>query len=215
MQTAMIRTLLLALVAVISAGGSAAAADIPSVGSFEYTFGTYDFRINRDAVKEESYENGLYNVTPRLANSLVRRDFPVPPQAPGRREWIATARVSDSEGPAAGLAIWRASGGYMLCVYPDGACFMRRYDGEDISLKRETRIEGFSFPADISIHVDAGGSAVGRVKGLIVAADLAPADLKKKTSELVTSVSFVTNSQRGATGSAHYRGLHVRTNGLN
>ncbi|MDR1965846.1 MAG: hypothetical protein LBQ36_03985 [Synergistaceae bacterium] len=198
------------LVSSLGASGAGAGEALQGDG-FDHTFGPSSFKMNRDAVKEETVENGLFKVVPRLTGSTVFSRFALPEYGQGRFEWTATASVSGSRGSAAGVGLWNADDGYVFCVYPDGSSFLRRYERNSVSWSQAAKISGFSFPANLTIWIDANGSVLAMTNGVVVAAKLADIDLKKKASERMTSASFVTASPPGnAAMSAHYRSLRVR-----
>jgi hypothetical protein len=203
-----------AIVSVLAALG-ASAADIVQSAGVEYTFGASDFMLNRDAVKEEARDNELCRVTPRLANSMVFSHFALPEGEQGRVEWTVTASVAESKGSAAGVGLWSADNGYVLCAYPDGSCFLRSYEGKKISWSQDVKVIGFEYPADLTIQVDVNGSVLGKVDNVIVAAMVVvSADLKKKSSPQMTSVSFVTNSPNDRAGApVYYKSLSARASG--
>ncbi|MDR1916587.1 MAG: hypothetical protein LBQ58_08445 [Synergistaceae bacterium] len=182
----------------------------PGDDRYTHVFGTADFMMNRDGVKEEIPVNGHYRITPRLPDLGVLTHFQVPERAQAHSKWSVTASVMASEGPAAGVAIWSGSKGYVLSFYPDGRGYMRMYQGRSISWNQDIDVRGFILPADITLDRDANGSVLGKVNGVIVAARLLDVNLKSPVKDKITTVSFATHSTKEKPGvSATYGTLHV------
>jgi hypothetical protein len=180
----------------------AADAAAPQSEQFKRSFGIKDFRLNQDGMKFEVPENAAYRISPRLRNTEVWSGFPVPSEAKSYIEWIVTATVRGSDGPAAGVALWGESDGFALYVYPDGKGLLRQYENRKAVWTKEFSIENFAFPADLSIWRDANGSVIAKVDGIVVALKLLDADMRKPKTTDVTSVSFATRATGGKTGGA-------------
>lgn len=189
----------------------AAAAQAPGGDVYAHTFGAADYRMNRDGVREETPVNETYRITPRLPNSNILTHFQVPSDKQSFPEWSVTASVLSSEGPAAGVALWSGTNGYVLSFYPDGRGYLRGYKGRDVSWSQDISLKSFAYPASITLERDANGSVLGKVNGIIVAAHVLDVNLKRTSGDRVTTVSFATRSTKeNPGGSATYGALGVR-----
>lgn len=202
----------LALALVLLASSCLCAADSAAVTAerFQRSLGANDFRLNQDALKYEVPENGAYKIIPRRKNSEVWTNFPVPSETRSYLEWIVTAIVRASDGPAAGVALWGENDGFSLCVYPDGRGLLRRHEGKKAVWTKEFTVQNFAYPANLTIWRDANGSVVAKVDEAVVAAHLLDVDAQKPKTTEVISVSFATRAAGSKSGaSASYERLDV------
>jgi hypothetical protein len=182
---------------------------------FKRSFGTGDFKVNRDALKHETPENGMYKVTPRVGNAVVWTRFALPEDAWRFKEWIATAVVNSSEGSGTGVGLWSGENCCVLFMYPDGRGVMRYYEGKKTVWGTEVKTANFSYPARISLFRDSNGSMLGMINGAVVASRLLAVDLKKTNIPKVTAVSFATFSRaKPEKASVLYERLDVEAWGL-
>jgi hypothetical protein len=202
--------LVLSIVLFASSCLFAADATAPQDERFKRSFDIKDFRLNQDGMKYEVPENAAYRIIPRLKNTEIWSGFPVPSEAKSYLEWVVTAIVRGSDGPAAGVALWGESDGFALYVYPDGKGVLRQYENRKSVWTKEFSIENFAFPANLTIWRDANGSVIAKVDGVVVAMKLLDVDVSKPKTTEVTSVSFATRATAGKTGvSATYEKLDV------
>jgi hypothetical protein len=194
--------LTLSIVLFVSSCLFAADTTAPQDERFKRSFGAKDFRLNQDSMKYEVPENAAYRIIPRLKNTDVWSGFPVPSEAKSYIEWVVTAVVRGSDGPAAGVALWGESDGFALCVYPDGKGFLRQYENKKAVWTKEFSIENFAFPANLTIWRDANGSVIAKVDGVVIAMKLLDVDTRRPKTTDVTSVSFATRATGGKTGGA-------------
>lgn len=178
---------------------------------FEHTYTMSDFRANRDAVKYEIPENGIYKIVPRTKNTGLWTHFLLPDAARNYAEWAVTANVRASEGPAVGVGLWNGDDGYALFVFPDGNGFFNCYEKKKPVWTDAFVVANLAFPARVTIERDANGSMMARINGTVVSARLLDVDYKKPKATGVTSVSFATHSQKTVAGyPALYESLYVQ-----
>lgn len=197
----------LLLFAFVSAAG---AADAPSASErYVRSYSIRDFKLNQDSLKYEVPENAAYRITPRLKKTEVLTSFGVPQESQGYLEWVATAIVRGSDGPAAGIGLWGAGDGYVLYLFPDGSGAMRQYQDKKSVWSKEIKIANFAYPANLTLWRDANGSVIAKVDGVVVAARLFDVDVKAPKTPKITSVSFVTRSSEKVGGSVFYEKLDI------
>ncbi|MDL2264555.1 hypothetical protein LJC31_07880 [Synergistaceae bacterium OttesenSCG-928-I11] len=184
-------------------------AEVPAE-RFKHSFDAKNFKLNQDGMKYEVPENAAYKIIPRLKNTEIWTNFPVPSEAKSYLEWVVTAIVRGSDGPGAGVALWGESDGFALYVYPDGRGLLRQYEGKKPVWTKEFSVKNFAYPANLTIWRDANGSIVAKVDGIVVATKLLDVDVRKPQTTEVTSVSFATRATGGKSGaSASYEKLDV------
>jgi hypothetical protein len=209
--------IVLAVAACRSAHEACLAAEAGGAGAerFERSFGIGDFKVNQDALKYETPENGMYKITPRAGGAVVWTSFALPESAWRFKEWTVTAVVNSSERSGAGVGLWSGENCYALFLYPDGRGVMRYYEGKKAIWGTEVRVANFAYPVRVSLSRDANGSMLGLVNGAVVATRLFAADLKRTNIPAVTSVSFATLSQaKPENASVLYEKLDVEAWGL-
>ena len=196
------KKILLVLALVLFGSSCLFAADPAAVTGerFKRSFDTKDFRLNQDGLKYEVPENAAYKIIPRLKNAEIWTHFPIPAEAGSYLEWIVTAIVRASDGPAAGVALWGESNGFALYVYPDGRGFLRQYEGKKSVGTKEFTVQNFAYPANLTIWRDANGSIVAKVDDVVVAVHLLDVDVQTPKTTGVTSVSFATIASGAANG---------------
>jgi hypothetical protein len=196
----------------IAAGsGVADSADVPAEtsGRFRAAFTAKDFRENRDAIKSEIPDDGAYRIVPRIANADIRTSFPIPEDEQTYSEWVVTARLRGSKGPAAGVGMVTGAGDYVAYVYPDGRGTLGYSDGKKSEWTSDFSIKNFAFPVNVSLWRDVSGSVIMRVNGAVVAVRLMAADLKVSESSPVKSVFFATRSRDSSGAFAVYEAIAV------
>jgi hypothetical protein len=208
---------ILAVIVCFSARGTCFSAEPSGAPEerFERSFGTSDFKVNQDALKYETPENGMYKVTPRVGNAVVWTRFALPESAWRFKEWTATAVVNSAERSGAGVGLWSGENCYVLFIYPSGQGVMRYYEGKKTTWGAEVKIANFAYPARVSLRRDSNGSMLGMVNEAVVATRLFAADLKRANIPTVTAVSFATFSQaKPDNASVLYEKLDVEARGL-
>lgn len=171
---------------------------------YEHVFGEKDFKLGQDGLKYEMPESGMFKIMPRLQDSYVFTRFNLPDEVFSRKEWIVTAVVYNSESPAAGVGFWNGDKGYAFYVFPDGNSRFQYFEGNKAAWSSEGKVVNFAYPARISLERDPNGNFLARVNGIVVAARIFEADLKKPKLTPVTAVSFVTHSTPKKAGAAAY-----------
>ncbi len=211
------KKIFLVLVLVLFCSSCLLAADPATVTAerFKRSFDVKDFTLNQDGLKYEVPENAGYKIIPRLKNTEVWTNFPIPAEAKSYLEWTVTAIVRASEGPAAGVALWGENSGFALYVYPDGRGLFRQYEEKKPVWTQEFSIRNFAYPANLTIWRDKNGSIVAKVDDFVVAVHLLDVDVRKAKTTEVTSVSFATHATDGKSGtSASYERLDVEAQGV-
>ena len=178
-------------------------------GRFRAAYTAKDFRENRDAVKSEIPDDGAYRIVPRIANADIRTNFPIPEGEQAYSEWVVTARLRSSKGPAAGVGMTTGAGDYAAYVYPDGRGALWYSDGEKSEWTSDFTIKNFAFPANISLWRDANWSVILRVNGAVAAVRLVTIDLKVSETSPVKSVFFATRSKDSSGAFAVYEAIAV------
>ncbi|MDR3333185.1 MAG: hypothetical protein LBT08_11210 [Synergistaceae bacterium] len=203
------RALCLFLILAAAGACEAAQGDVggESAARYKNIFGARDFKMNRDAVKNEIPENGAYKIEPRVSNSDIWTSFAIPDDAQLYPEWMVTARLRSSNGPAAGVGFETVSGGYAAYVFPDGKGTLECYDGRKTKWKSDFNLKNFAYPINISLWRDSNGSIIARAGGIVVAVRLLDADFKSLNAERVKSVFFVTHARGNNGGAAVYEAL--------
>lgn len=204
------RTILLMLVLLAFASVACAADVAPVAERYARSYGFADFKLNQDSMKYEVPENAAYRIMPRLKRTEIWTGFAVPQESQEYLEWVVTAVVRASDGPAPGVGIWSESDGHVLCIFPDGTGALRQYEGKKSVWSKEIKIENFSYPANLTLWRDANGSIIAKVDGIVVAAKLLDVDIQKPQTPKVTSICFATRSATAkAEGSAYYEKLDI------
>ncbi|MDR1885376.1 MAG: hypothetical protein LBQ56_03815 [Synergistaceae bacterium] len=201
----------LCLAAAVAAAVASCAGEARSAEErYRSVFTARDFGMNRDAVKNEIPENGAYRISSRVPNADIWTSFAIPDEEQTYAEWVVTARVRGSEGPASGVGLRSEEGSYALCAYPDGVGQLAYFvDGRKSEWTSDFKIKNFAYPVNMSLWRDANGSVIARVNGVVVAARLAEPDLKGKRPGRVVSVFFATRSKDGSGASAIYETIAV------
>jgi hypothetical protein len=202
---------LIVTVLVLVMPGAAFSADGQNVSAGRYR-GVYtakDFRMNRDAVKSEIPENDAYRIVPRVANADIWTAFPIPDDEQSYAEWVVTARLKGSSGPATGVGMQTEKGEYVVCVYPDGRGTLGFFEGKRAGWTSDFTMKNFAYPANISLWRDINGSVIARVNGAVVAVRLFAVDLAGLRHDRVTSVFFATRSRGGSGEYALYEAIAV------
>ncbi|MDR1481597.1 MAG: hypothetical protein LBI74_03125 [Synergistaceae bacterium] len=178
-------------------------------GRYRAAFTVKDFKENRDAIKSEIPGDGAYRIVARIANADIKTPFLIPDDARGYAEWVVTASLRDSKGPAAGLGITTEAGEYVAYVYPDGQGMFGYSDGKNAEWVSDFKIKNFKFPAVMSLWRDVNGSVILRVNGAVTAVRLKPVDLKISETDPVKSVFFATRSKDSSGAPAIYEAISV------
>jgi hypothetical protein len=191
--------------------GTADSADIQAEqrGRYRAVFTAKDFKENRDAVKSEIPEDGAYKIVTRIANADVRTPFPIPEDEQGYSEWVVTARLRDSKGPAAGVGMTTGAGEYVAYMYPDGQGILGYSDRKKQEWASDFKIKNFKFPVVMSLWRDVNGSVILRVNGAVAAVRLKPVDLGVSETDPVKSVFFATRSKDSSGAAATYEAISV------